>query len=117
MTAKKVLALSDVELDLIYSPRIREKFQHIDLIIGCGDLPYYYLEYIVSVLNKPLYFVRGNHSNIIEYSSAGAQSEPMGRVIFTKVTVPMESFWQVSKAVSNTGTLIINILSKKCGTM
>jgi len=80
MTLQKVLALSDIELDLIYSPRIREKFQHIDLIIGCGDLPYYYLEYIISVLNKPLFFVRGNHSNIVEYSSAGTLSEPRGGV-------------------------------------
>lgn len=78
--SKKVLALSDVELDLIYSPRVRARFQDVDLIIGCGDLPYYYLEYIISVLDKPLYFVRGNHSNVKEYTVAGSLSEPQGGV-------------------------------------
>ena len=78
--SKKVLALSDIELDLIYSPRVRARFQDVDLIIGCGDLPYYYLEYIISVLDKPLFFVRGNHSNIKEYTVAGALSEPQGGV-------------------------------------
>jgi Icc-related predicted phosphoesterase len=80
VTPKNVLAVSDIELDFIYYQKIRERFQHIDLIIGCGDLPYYYMEYLISVLNKPLFFVRGNHSNIIEYSSAGEQSEPRGGV-------------------------------------
>jgi uncharacterized protein len=80
MTPKKVLAVSDIELDFIYSSRVRERFQHIDLIIGCGDLPYYYMEYLISVLNKPLFFVRGNHSNIVEYTSEGLQSGPRGGV-------------------------------------
>lgn len=78
--SKKVLAVSDVELDFIYSPQVRERFNDIDLIIGCGDLPYYYLEYMISVLNKPLFFVRGNHSNVKEYSSSGSLGEPRGGV-------------------------------------
>lgn len=80
ITPKKVLAVSDIELDFIYNPKIRERFQHIDLIIACGDLSYYYMEYLISVLNKPLFYVRGNHSNVVEYSNAGAQSEPRGGV-------------------------------------
>lgn len=88
MTPKKVLAVSDIELDFIYSPRVRERFQHIDLILGCGDLPYYYLEYLISVLNKPLFFVRGNHSNIVEYTSEGLLSEPRGGVdLHNKVVI------------------------------
>ena len=88
MTPKKVLAVSDIELDFIYSSRVRERFQHIDMIIGCGDLPYYYMEYLISVLNKPLFFVRGNHSNIVEYTSEGSQSEPRGGVdLHNKVVI------------------------------
>ncbi len=34
----------------------------IDLVIGCGDLPAYYLEYIISSLDVPLFHVYGNHS-------------------------------------------------------
>lgn len=85
--SKKILALSDVEIDFIYSPRVRARFQDVDLIIGCGDLPYYYLEYVISVLNKPLFFVRGNHANIIEYTSSGPQDEPRGGVDLHRRTV------------------------------
>ncbi|QLQ07363.1 MAG: hypothetical protein HZY76_15965 [Anaerolineae bacterium] len=34
---------------------------HIDAIVSCGDLPFYYLEYLAGVLNAPTYFVFGNH--------------------------------------------------------
>lgn len=36
-------------------------FQGVELILGCGDLPYTYLEYIVTMLNVPMYYVPGNH--------------------------------------------------------
>ena len=32
-----------------------------DLILGCGDLPAYYLDYLVSKLDVPLYAIHGNH--------------------------------------------------------
>jgi Icc-related predicted phosphoesterase len=32
-----------------------------DLLVGCGDLPAYYLDYLVSRLDAPLYAVHGNH--------------------------------------------------------
>ena len=58
----KILAVSDVELGFIYTPQIATISKDIDLVISCGDLPYYYLEFMVSILDKPLYFVRGNHA-------------------------------------------------------
>ena len=36
-------------------------FQDIQMILGCGDMPYTYLEYIVTMLNVPMYYVPGNH--------------------------------------------------------
>jgi uncharacterized protein len=74
----KILAVSDVEVGFIYSPLVRERFQDVDLIISCGDLPYYYLEYLVTMLNVPLYYVRGNHSNKVEYSTDWSRSSPWG---------------------------------------
>lgn len=58
----KILAVSDIESGLIYSPAIRDRFKEINLVISCGDLPSYYLEYIISCLDVPLYFVLGNHA-------------------------------------------------------
>ncbi len=74
----RILAISDTEIGFIYSPMVRERFQCIDLIISCGDLPYYYLEYIVSMLNVPLYFVRGNHASKVEFTVGGERTSPWG---------------------------------------
>lgn len=58
----KLLAVSDVVVDWIYSPKIRMMLADTDLAIGCGDLPAYYLDFIVSTLDVPLFHVNGNHS-------------------------------------------------------
>ena len=36
-------------------------FQGMELILGCGDLSYEYLEYLVTVLNVQMLYVPGNH--------------------------------------------------------
>jgi Icc-related predicted phosphoesterase len=76
----RILSLSDIHIDAIYSSWICTRFKDIDLIIGCGDLAYYYLEFIVSMLNKPLYYVRGNHASVVEYSTTGEKTHPHGGV-------------------------------------
>ncbi|GAB1420840.1 metallophosphoesterase [Anaerolineales bacterium] len=40
---------------------LRRRYADMDLIVSCGDLPAPYLEYITSITNLPLYYVRGNH--------------------------------------------------------
>ncbi|MBI2001961.1 MAG: metallophosphoesterase [candidate division NC10 bacterium] len=57
----KILALSDQVVEHLYSPLVKERFGDVDLVVGCGDLPDYYLDYIVSMLNVPLTLVPGNH--------------------------------------------------------
>ena len=74
----KILAVSDLELPNIYSPILGQRFGNVDLVIGCGDLGYYYLEYIISSLNKPMYYVNGNHAPSIEYSEGGERTYPHG---------------------------------------
>ncbi len=76
----KILAISDVELSFLYQPQIRERFHDVDLIISCGDLPYYYLEYMISTLNIPLYYVNGNHVSQTEYTTTGARTSPWGAI-------------------------------------
>lgn len=74
----KILSVSDVELGFIYSPLIQSRFNDVDLIISCGDLSYFYLEYIISMLNRPLVYVLGNHSNRVEYGEEGERQSPWG---------------------------------------
>jgi len=76
----KVLAVSDVVVSRIYSPLIRSIYGDVDCVFGCGDLPYYYLEYIVSALDKPVFYVRGNHSQVVEYAEYGPSKYPCGAV-------------------------------------
>ncbi|MBN1267823.1 MAG: metallophosphoesterase [Anaerolineales bacterium] len=57
----KILALSDQVSTIIHGSSLKKHFRDIDLIVGCGDLPASYLEYVVSVLNVPLVYVPGNH--------------------------------------------------------
>jgi uncharacterized protein len=76
----KVLSLSDVIIPFIYSPQIAERFSDVDMGIGCGDLPYYYQEYVISKLDIPFFFVRGNHSKEEEQTSAGTCNAPQGAV-------------------------------------
>ncbi|OQY18941.1 MAG: hypothetical protein B6I35_12325 [Anaerolineaceae bacterium 4572_32.2] len=40
------------------------------MVLSCGDLPYSYLEYIISMLNAPCFFVHGNHDKP-EYMANG----------------------------------------------
>jgi len=47
---------------LVYSTGIKDRFRDIDFIISAGDLDLNYYGYIVSSLNKSLFFVFGNHN-------------------------------------------------------
>jgi Icc-related predicted phosphoesterase len=76
----RILAVSDQEIPILYSPHILERFREIDLVIGCGDLSYSYQEYIHSMLNCPLYYVRGNHAVAEEFGVDMALREPPGGV-------------------------------------
>lgn len=60
----KILAVSDQVVERIYTLAVNEHFQDVDIILGCGDLPYTYLEYLVSVVGVPLYYVPGNHDPV-----------------------------------------------------
>jgi Icc-related predicted phosphoesterase len=57
----KILAVSDQIIERIYTLASQGHFREVSMILACGDLPYTYLEYLVSVLNVPLYYVPGNH--------------------------------------------------------
>lgn len=61
----KILLISDVE-DKWLGECHREEPPKVDLIISCGDLDPGYLEYLVTVINKPLLYVHGNHDEIYD---------------------------------------------------
>jgi len=75
-----VLSISDIIIPFIHSPEIRDNFSNVDFVISCGDLPYYYQEYVTKKLGVPLYFVRGNHDPLKEYGANGARVSPRGGI-------------------------------------
>ena len=76
----RILALSDQIVPFIYSPQVQRRFPDVDLVVGCGDLAYYYLEYVLNALDVPLYFVRGNHDSVVEYGAGEQRTEPHGGI-------------------------------------
>jgi Icc-related predicted phosphoesterase len=57
----KILAVSDQAVERVYTLSSNGHFQDVELILGCGDMPYAYLEYLLTILNMPMYYVPGNH--------------------------------------------------------
>jgi uncharacterized protein len=58
----KILCVADHRSPIVYSTGIKERFKDVNLVLGAGDLPMDYYGYIVSSLNKKLFFVFGNHN-------------------------------------------------------
>ena len=58
----KILCISDVVSELVYSKQIKARYSDVDCVISAGDVPMPYLGFIASSLNVPLLFVFGNHN-------------------------------------------------------
>lgn len=69
----RVLAVTDEVDQRIYSTSIRERMGDVDMIIGCGDLPASYLEFLTDALHRPVYYVLGNHAE--EITRTGVRGE------------------------------------------
>lgn len=69
-----MLAVSDEVDQRIYSTSLRERMSDVHLVIGCGDVPASYLEFLVDSLNRPVYYVLGNHAE--ELTRSGERGVP-----------------------------------------
>lgn len=69
-----VLAVTDEVDQRIYSSSIRERMGDVDMVVGCGDLPATYLEFLSDALLRPVYYVLGNHAE--ELTRTGERGVP-----------------------------------------
>lgn len=63
----KILLVSDHENKYIWDHFDASRFADIDLILSSGDLKSEYLSFLVTMINKPLFYIHGNHDT--EYIS------------------------------------------------
>ena len=63
----KLLIISDAVDTGLWDYFTKDKLQGADAIISCGDLPSSYLTFLVTVANKPLFYVHGNHDTRYEW--------------------------------------------------
>ncbi|MGA2490182.1 MAG: metallophosphoesterase family protein, partial [Anaerolineales bacterium] len=70
----KILAVSDMVVDRLYSTKVAERFRDVEMILGCGDLPYEYLEFLASSMNVPVLYVPGNHDPAYDEKKAAGRA-------------------------------------------
>lgn len=71
----KLLAVSDEVVERLYTLCTTGHFSEIEVILGCGDLPYPYLENLLTFLNIPLFYVPGNHDPIYKEDNSLSRAE------------------------------------------
>jgi Icc-related predicted phosphoesterase len=57
----RILAVADTQHKALYDHFDPDRWKGIDLVISCGDLKPDYLSFLVTMVNKPLLYVPGNH--------------------------------------------------------
>lgn len=67
----RILAVSDRVVDQLYRSDVKSQFPDVGLLVGCGDLPFYYLDFLVSSFDVPLVYVLGNHDEGLQYTADG----------------------------------------------
>lgn len=77
----RILAVSDEVDGRLYSSGIASRAGQVDLVLSCGDLPPYYLDYIASMVSAPVYGVHGNHDAEFATADGWGMSELHGRVV------------------------------------
>jgi len=71
----KLLVVSDQVVEHVYTLASNGHFSDVELVLGCGDLPYTYLEYLLTILNVPLFYVPGNHDPAYNPRFAASRAE------------------------------------------
>lgn len=80
----KILLLADREEKALWgdwSESMRKRLSEVGLILSAGDLDPDYLEFLVTMLNKPLVYVRGNHDGRYDMEPPEGCISADGRIV------------------------------------
>ena len=79
----KFLLVSDQIDPFVYSTNIKDRYGDVDAVFCAGDLPLAYVDFIVTSLNKPVYFIYGNHDlKGYSYYSKKGNKDPFDQSAF-----------------------------------
>lgn len=86
--AIRILSVSDL-IDPALTRKIEEKtLEPVDLILSCGDLPPEYLSFLRTRLEKPLFYVKGNHDiRYIDNSPLGCTNIHGRVIVFNSIKI------------------------------
>lgn len=78
----KILCISDRVEPMLHGPSLTSYAREVEAVISCGDLPFDYLDYIVTFLGVPVYYVLGNHDPSPDGPEYPAGCTPLdGRIV------------------------------------
>jgi Icc-related predicted phosphoesterase len=80
----RILAVADVQHKALYDHFDPGRWRSVDLVISCGDLKPEYLSFLVTMINKQLLYVPGNHDESYEKAPPEGCDSVDGRVISVK---------------------------------
>ncbi|HEX2864726.1 MAG TPA: phosphohydrolase [Deinococcales bacterium] len=78
MSLKRVLLLADKIHPYIYRDTFPQGLGHLDLVLGAGDLPGDYLEFVATKSPVPVLYVHGNHNEEVVTTELGREGPPGG---------------------------------------
>jgi Icc-related predicted phosphoesterase len=77
----KLLIVADTESRALAERFDRSRYGDVDMLLSCGDLKDGYLDYLVTMLNVPCAYVRGNHDAANNRDRLGGCIDVHGRVV------------------------------------
>ena len=82
----KILIVADHEERSLWgdwTEHTRKALSDVELVLSAGDLSPHYLEFLVTMLNVPLVYVRGNHDGVYDSRPPEGCIDADGRIIET----------------------------------
>jgi Icc-related predicted phosphoesterase len=75
----RILAITDEVDGRLYNPCLANRRGQYDLVINCGDIPPYYLDFVGSMVGAPIVGVHGNHDDsLVRRDATGRPAEGWG---------------------------------------
>ncbi len=74
----RLLSISDEVERMLQTSALESRVGAVNAILNCGDLPVSYLEYLVTMLNVPCFYIHGNHDAPEQRADGTIRTEPQG---------------------------------------